>query len=146
MSQNNALVEIALALAMAFFSIMILAMVSMGVSDENLKTQSSFYEKRDNAIDVRHSSSEKESESQRAGAVQISRDEMIIFFDGKFFNADLAEILERDINLQAVKFLAVDPSISALDAVNVRKRFSSNSLVVTLLNDNWLAILKENHK
>ncbi len=82
-SQNNALVEIALALAMAFFSIMVLAMVSMKVHGDSLQ-QSDRLKYNDNAaIDIRSGSQSSQTSSQAAGLVKISRDEVVIYYEGK---------------------------------------------------------------
>ena len=145
-SQNNALVEIALALAMTFFSIMVLAMVSMSVSGNHPKAKIPLITNANAGIDVRPSSPPGKISSLSNGAMLIAPDEVIIFFDGKFYNADLKQVAETDINQPGTKFLAVNPSMPTVETVKIRKKFSSNSLVVTLLNDEWLRVLKEKKK
>jgi len=142
-SQNNALVEIALALAMVFFTIMVLAMVSMSVSSEHVKIDNRTYGKNIAGIDVHPSSPSSDVPSDADGVNHISADEIIIYFAGKFFDADLREIPETEIQRKSPRFLAVDPKIPTEEAVNIRKKFISKSLAVTLLNGEWLKILKE---
>ena len=145
-SQNNALVEIALALAMAFFSIMVLAMVSMSVSGGHPTAENQANKENVAAINVWHSSPSNKTPSNAKGQTHITPDEVIIYFKGKFYNASLKEVSEAHINRATIKYLAVNPSIPTAEAVNIRKRFLSNALVVTLLNDEWLRILQEKQK
>ena len=142
-SQNNALVEIALALAMVFFTIMVLAMVSMSVSSERIKTDDRTHGNNIAGMDVHPSSPSSDVPSDAHGVNHVSADEIIIYFAGKFFDADLRQIPETEIQRKSPKFLAVDPKISTEEAINIRKKFISKSLAVTLLNEEWLNILKE---
>ena len=142
-SQNNALVEIALALAMVFFTIMVLAMVSMSVSSEHVNIDNGTYGKNTAGMDVHPSSPSSDVLPDADGVNHISADEIIIYFAGKFFDADLRQIPETEIQRKSPKFLAVDPKIPTEEAVNIRKKFISKSLAVTLLNGEWLKILKE---
>lgn len=139
--QNNALVEIALALAMAFFSIMILAMVSMQVpalsKEQKAASQSS------EAMNIQPPSSNTNKEN---GATAIKTDQLLIYYDGVFYDTELNILTQQVIETKNFNFLAINPSISALEAVTIRKKVSSPSLVVTLLNTEWLERLKEQTK
>ena len=108
-SQNNALVEIALALAMVFFTIMVLAMVSMSVSSDHVKIDNRTHGKNIAGMDVYPSSPSSDVPSDADGVNHISADEIIIYFAGKFFDADLKKIPETEIQRKSLKFLAVDP-------------------------------------
>ena len=89
MSQNNALVEIALALAMAFFSIMVLAMVSMGVSD-NVQNKNNVVEKYiKSSMKLRASSSNDKPSQDIAPSNRLDRKNLVIYFQKKFFDAEL---------------------------------------------------------
>ena len=143
MSQNNALVEIALALAMAFFSIMVLAMVSMGVSD-NVHNKNKIVEKYiQSSFKLRASSSNDKPSHNVPTSDPIARKNLIIYFQNKFFNADLKVISEHQFAKDNIKVVAVDPSIPTAEALKIRKMFGSNPVVVTLLNKVWLERLKE---
>ena len=94
-------------------------------------------------MDVHPSSPSSDVPTDADGVNHISADEIIIYFAGKFFDADLRQIPETEIQRKSPKFLAVDPKIPTEEAVNIRKKFISKSLAVTLLNGEWLKILKE---
>ena len=146
MSQNNALVEIALALAMAFFSIMVLAMVSMGVSGKVHNQDKTVEKYFQSSIKLRASSSNDKSSHSISASDQIDRKSLIIYFQNKFFDAELIEIPKHKLIKSKIKVVAVDPSIPTAEALKVRKMFGSNPVVVTLLNKVWLKRLQENKK
>ena len=146
MSQNNALVEIALALAMAFFSIMVVAMVSMSVSDSRSRPLQSVNSDASGGINIRPSSQSRKGPSSPGDIIPIKPEDLVIYYKGKFFDSSLSELDHSRLVGNTIKVLAVNPSISAAEAVRVHGRITSNSLVVTLLNDEWLKILKEKIK
>ena len=145
-SQSNALAEIALALAMAFFSIMVLALVSMGAAGSSKKDVTLPGETVSAGMDIRRSSTVSETASTSAKSVEIRRDEMVIYYQDKFYDSALNEVPRASLKSLPINYLAVDPATSTADAIVIRNKFSSQSLVVTTLNDAWLKILKEKSK
>ena len=143
MNQSNALAEIALALAMAFFSIMVLALVSMGAAGSGKKDAQGPGETVSAGMDIRRSSTANESPSTSTKSVEIRRDEMVIYYRDKFYDAALNEVPRASLKSLPINYLAVDPATPTADAIAIRNQFSSQSLVVTTLNDAWLKILKE---
>ena len=146
MSQNNALVEIALALAMAFFSIMVLAMVSMGVSDNVHHKNKIVEEYIKSSMKLRASTSNDKASEDVAASDRIDPKNLVIYFQKRFFDAELKEISEHQFPKKRIKVVAVDPSIPTAEALKIRKMFGSNPVVVTLLNKVWLERLKEYKK
>lgn len=143
MSQNNALVEIALALAMAFFSIMILSMVSMGVSKISkvpIKTvKNDFME----SIKIRRSQNITSASKPLKGSQSVEKDRLVIFYKKIFYDASLQVLSANEMKNKNISFVAISPKISAIDAVNVRRKIPSPSASLMLLNDVWLKRLKE---
>ena len=143
MNQSNALAEIALALAMAFFSIMVLALVSMGAAGSGSKVGTGPGETVSAGMDIRRSSPASETARASAKSAEIRRDEMVIYYRDKFYDAALNEIPRAALKNLPINYLALDPATPTADAIAIRNQFSSQSLVVTTLNDAWLKILKE---
>jgi Tfp pilus assembly protein PilV len=144
MSQNNALVEIALALAMAFFSIMVLAMVSMGVPKEVKQTQKSVKKQFYDVITLQSSTDQAQMTSSAVASDRIKPNQMIVFYQNRFMDTKLKEIPIDKLDTLNTKVVAVEPSIPAAEALRIQKIFKSNSVAITLLNSNWLKRLKEN--
>ena len=131
---SNAMVEIALAMAMAFFSIMVLTMVSMGAGFEAAEpTPAIAFE----ALAVAPATSPS-SENLAGDAV------VVVHFQGRFYDAELglidpAEMTDRDRRV----VLAIAPSLPMAEAIAARKRVAAADVIVTTLSEDWLRTLKE---
>jgi hypothetical protein len=127
---SNAMTEVALALAMAFFSIMVLAVVSMGVGPDVSATA----EAAGTSITM------VPSAEQTSRAPQGT---IIIHFAGQFFNTDLAAIDPAALDQTQAIILAIDPSLTAAEAVALRDRVPAADVVITTLNQTWMKSLEE---
>ena len=144
MSQNNALVEISLALAMAFFSIMVLAMVSMGVRpDPGIVSKLNLNNSSLNFIPSSEISEKSHKKAKRSKARKVKAEEMVIYYKNKFFDTSLNEISNLETRLDQIKYLAISPSITAVEVLKIQNRFFHKPIIVTLLNKIWLQTLKE---
>jgi len=136
---DNAMIEIALALAMGFFSIMVLTMVSMGagqvasVSADAVKAPSVETEKI-NMVSA-------EPDNANKSAAPTAPNDVIVHYKGAFFDADLNTIDPSAFAPAGNAVLALDPSLSMSDAMVVRARVSVPNLTVTTLTENWITRL-----
>ena len=136
---DNAMTEIALALAMGFFSIMVLTMVSMGagqvvsVSADALKAPSAQTEKI-NMVSA-------EPDNKKTSAAPTERGDVIVHYKGEFFDADLKVIDPSAFTPSGNAVLALDPSLSMSDAMAARAQIRVPNLTVTTLTKNWITRL-----
>ena len=137
--QENPMTEIALALAMGFFSLMVLTLISMGTGQsrgENVNTLSF-------AI-----ASEKTTQKNPADNSAAQGKQILIIFDGKqFLDTKLTPLNIEDINKVYAKkaellILAMDPNLSIKEAMDARSMITANNLVVSNLNEDWLNALR----
>jgi hypothetical protein len=131
-SQNNAMAEIALALAMGFFSIMVLTMVSMGggaMKESALEA----------GVTVRPSSSSVSGES-------ATKDTVMIHYEGRFLDASLKPVDPVAYQAEGPMILAVSPNLSFAAVMRARKQAGASDITVTTLDERWLATLKEKFK
>ena len=131
--------EIALALAMGFFSIMVLTIISMGNGSPPVG------QKVQNIALVEPADREKQTPGSEN--FRKPRKQKIIIFDGKrFLDAELRPIDIGIINSRdskdVITVLAMPPEISIKAAMKVRKRLKVDNLVVSHLNDAWLDALR----
>ena len=133
-SQNNAMVEIALALAMGFFSIMVLTMVSMGggVAKE---TVSAPYV----GITMLPSSPPADGKS-------TTKDALLIHYEGRFLDSALTPVDPTAMKPDAPLVLAVAPGLAFAAVMRAREQATAYDITVTTLDERWLAILKEKFK
>lgn len=123
--------EIALALAMAFFSIMVLTMISMGVDSA---------ERKPVAAAVVAPSTPKTAPA--AAIVPGDDDTVVVFYGGRFLGADLAPLDPAKIQPRGRVILALDPALPMNEALAARGRIDVENLVVSVLDDRWLNRLR----
>lgn len=133
--QDNAMTEIALALAMGFFSIMVLAMVSMGVGGRETEKPSPIA-----AVTV----AETAAETTGNGAISPTDDDTLIIFDGsRYFDRALEPIDLKSIASSKRVILAIDPSVPLSSAIGARRAILADDVVVATLNQRWRDALAE---
>lgn len=139
--QENAMTEIALALAMGFFSIMVLAMVSMSVvTAPEAKPVTA---KPISAIALAPATGSQAS----GGTVKPAPDDLIIIFDrGKFFDAQLKPIDVAAIDPMRPTILAIDPALPLKDVLVARSRIQHPGLIVSTLDDRWRRTLSNRNR
>lgn len=146
---GNAMTEIALALAMAFFAIMILTMVSMGGGQSGAATK--IVPKSNGAMateGLRMLPSDNRAPAQTdAGATRkIKPQQLIIFSGGRFLN-DKLQVIKREAMMAMIRpVLAVSPDLSMAQVMAARKRLALPGLTVTTLNQQWIEALREHEK
>ncbi|MBH90466.1 MAG: hypothetical protein CMF71_09615 [Magnetovibrio sp.] len=134
---GNAMTEVALALAMAFFSIMVLAIVSMGaVHHKNQRTVS---QELDKSILVKLSQNKTRKPASKNPP--ITDDTLVIYHEGIFYDNDLAPINPLSINSSGRIILAISPDTEMAETLSARMRFDSQNLVISMLNQEWLTAL-----
>jgi hypothetical protein len=133
---ENAMTEIALALAMGFFSLMVLTLISMGAGQNTQSTP-----------DVMALAPTAKPATSSA-ADTASGNDFIIIFDGKrFLDTELRPIDPQTV-VQSMTgparrvVLALDPSLPLKEAMAARARVNAPNLVVSSLDKRWLKALE----
>lgn len=122
--------EIALAMAMGFFSVMVLTMMSMGVG---------IGEKR--GIETALLAPPA---GPAAAADSVKRDDLLVIYDaGRYLGRDLRPMDTAAAAQAARVVLAVPPDISMAEAMKARGGLKARNLVVTTLDRRWRRALKE---
>ncbi len=129
---HNAMTEIALALAMGFFSIMVLTMVSMGAGA-----------KTDAAPAVAAMLAPAQEDAKPAALAEVGGDDVfVVFHRGRFFDRELRPLDPAGIAPSSRVILALDPRLPMADAVAARGRIDVPDLIVSTLDARWLETLK----
>ena len=139
-AQESAMTEIALALAMGFFSIMVLTIISMGSgSAPNVQKFSSISLAA--ATDSRNTSITDQE-------LKTSKPTKFIIFDGvHFLDKELRPVEVEHINSDPeissqLLVLAMPPEISIKAALEAKNKIRAKNLVVSHLNEDWLSALR----
>ncbi len=136
---GNAMTEIALALAMAFFSVMVLAMVSMGADAPNSDRAAANAAVQTAAASLAVVRSEPGSKT----AASDIKSRLVIYHRNRFLDADLAELDPQGLAPDADIVLAIDPALALAEAITVRERITVGKITVTTLDARWMRKLKE---
>jgi hypothetical protein len=139
-TQENAMTEIALAMAMGFFSVMVLTAMSMGVSVPASKTPSQSPAQAMISAAIADSGA-----APATGTVdKLTGKDVLVVFDGnRFFGRDLEPFDLATIDGSKRVVLAVTPNLSMAQAIAARRKIAANRLVITTLDANWRRALKE---
>ena len=128
---GNAMTEIALALAMAFFSIMVLTMISMGTGLQPKRPTVG-------AVLAPAAATENSSSVITPGP----EDKILIYYKGRFFDRELKPAEPKAPQAGGRIILALSPEISVKEALDVRARVETPNLIISALDERWLKTLR----
>jgi len=128
---GNAMTEIALALAMAFFSIMVLTMISMGTGLQPKRPAVG-------AVLAPAATTENSSSVITPGP----EDAIFIYYKGRFFDRELKPAEPKAPQAGGRVILALSPEISVKEALDARARVETPNLIVSVLDERWLKTLR----
>jgi hypothetical protein len=139
-ASNNAMTEIALALVMAFFSIMVLALIFMSAGmmqaapgalpvGEQIMLRSAL-------------PSDEAAAEEASGAKPVSRDDMVVHYQGRFYDGALMPLELASLG-PGDRVLSVAPDLSVAEALVLKAQMPAGEVSVITLNAAWLEKLKE---
>ena len=129
-SQGNAMTEVALAHAMGFFSLLMLAMISMGVG---------MFASSSKLTLVLAPSTTQDS---KEGATSLDPDTLVIIYhQGRFLDDRLKPLKPDSIDTTRSVVLAFAPNIPMAEAMDARTKIAATDLLVSTLDEDWRAAL-----
>lgn len=135
-TSDSAMTEIALALAMGFFSIMVLTMVSMGAGKTEIEKSVVTAALQVAADDAK----------SLATTDLVEEDLLVIFYNDGFFDQDLNPISPSKFDQQKRLILAFPPDLKMNVAIEARAKFNTKNLIISTLNDEWMTALRRTIK
>jgi len=127
---GNAMTEIALALAMAFFALMILTMVSMGAGDGAATPA---------PLQLGATADSAGNADSTAAAEPVDPDALVIFADGRYYDARLQPLDIPGLSGRGTIVLAVPPQLSLATVMQAKARLPVPEVTVVPLDDDWQA-------
>ena len=139
---GNAMTEVALALSMAFFSIMILAIISMSTAEKIMAK-----EKVQSVSPV----TAKLISTKPAGSISktikpATKDTLVIYHNGQYFDHQLKPLNPSAIGTSGRIILAFAPNTPMSGAMATGTFIKGKDLVVSILTEKWVAALKRLEK
>ena len=145
---QSAMTEVALALAMAFFAIMVLAMISMGSSVQANKTQ-----KAEASVDLTDMqlSLQALQPDQKNNQLNPSKetiktvgpdDLLVVFYQGQWFDRTLSPLNPESLSADKPVILALDPDLPLNEAIAARSQLARSNITIAPLDRQWLITLE----
>ncbi len=165
---TQAMTEVALGLSMAFFALLILALISMGSgldagamraassdekhdtnADASLRYQKGIYLEKELTPDLRKDAEQmnegERQESKRSTLALKDNQLFIVFANEQFFDANLQPIKPEQLANDQSLVLAVSPELSFDKLLTLKSRFTQQDIHITALNEQWLNALAQRH-
>jgi len=137
---SNAITEIALALSMAFFCLMILSMVSM------MAAEPSKFPLLDDA--GKRVSLEQQAVAED-GQTSNNRDEerfLVLYFEGTFLDKNLTAIDSLADVSETRILLAISPSTPLSGVISIKAELADRDVVVSTLSPAWIEQIERTQK
>jgi hypothetical protein len=139
-TSTQAMTEVALGLCMAFFCLLILALFSIGVPDQELQEQPplSDTEQLKLAASIGKTSLTKTEENQKQ--------QYAFYFNGQFYNKQLKRLHIDNFSsfeTQQPLVLAVQDNLPLKHIMALRKQINHPNLSITMLNKSWQTQLEK---
>ena len=136
-THENAMTEIALALAMGFFSLMVLTLISMGAGKApTAKSQTIVL-------------APVPGKATGKGTTSIKNQDLILIYDGDHFFDTAMNMVDPQEAIRTLPgpatrvVLALDPNLSLRRTIKARGLLNVENLVVASLDAQWLKALSE---
>lgn len=136
---ESAMTEVALALAMGIFSIMVLTMISMGIGPAETGNKP----EKNSAQNIEALVVSGKAQSKNGTSSLKQTDFIVIFHQGEFFDQSLKTISAQTVSQSAKAenqriVLAIDPSAPLDKVLKARDSFAADNLIVTRLDQAWI--------
>ncbi|WP_299083099.1 hypothetical protein [uncultured Paraglaciecola sp.] len=132
-TSTQAMTEVALGLSMAFFALLIVALLSFQMPGSANQS---------NNQNMALSESESESENVRVKQTSTSSEnqdvKFLLFYKGDWYTTDLLPANISNLGEKQKIVLAVDKQESFATVMGLKKQFSQSDVSLTLLTDEWI--------
>ena len=129
---TNAMTEVALGLSMAFFSLLIVALLSISVPKKSVSKDS-----------VNHAQSKNINISKEISNKSKDVVQFVFYFAGNFYDQNLQRQKISHFDTKQALVVAVDKQIAFSDVFTLRQQINHPNLSITTLNDEWAARLSQ---
>ncbi|MBT1449402.1 hypothetical protein KJ365_00785 [Glaciecola sp. XM2] len=143
-TSTQAMTELALGLSMAFFSLLILALLSIGLpghasyatqKSEELSTLTS--EQSDMQLNDTLRLSQQVPDSENTTSSSATKSTIIFYYLGAYFDQNLASVDVYSMADTQDLIIAVSKDLSFSQVMQVHQDFASKEVQITAMNEQW---------
>jgi hypothetical protein len=138
-TSTQAMTEVALGLSMAFFSLLILALFSIGLPEQMKKDQPSL------ASDEQLKLASNDTKTSTNKTSENKKQQFAFYFNGQFYDQQLNRLSSDNFDRFETNplILAVQDSLPLLQIMALRKQINHPNLSITMLNQKWQTQLEK---
>lgn len=138
---TQAMTEVSLALSMAFFSLLLVALISIGVPESGDAEQAKAITVPEFVL-TETSPSAKDTQA----ANEVLATQYIFHFDSKFYDQYLEEVDMSTLNIVQKLVIAMPTDTDVSQALALQKQFRGFDLSLTIMDDKWRAAFEDSIK
>lgn len=140
---TQAMTEVALGLSMAFFAILIVALLSMGVPpSEHAKTDVQATPDTDNKFSLVENRDHAETEDSVAASAE-EQPQFVFLYEGNLYNSALNPFESSMLQAEQPLYLAVPANVAMDEVIQIKAQINHPNLSITLLNQAWKTRLEQ---
>ena len=137
----QAMTEVALGLSMAFFALLIVALLSVQMPTKNKELNTKQVD--NTAIEESQKVQIKAAANQTKTAPATSDTQFIFYYQGRFIDQQLQPLALSALENVRPVVLAVEKTLSFAEVINIRQKINHPSLSITLLTQEWQTLLEQ---
>ena len=140
-TSTQAMTEVALGLSMAFFALLIIALMSVTLPTSVDSNKQALNSKQSEAVDITEQVSlsiqETQNELGNAASLPSSNELVLLYWGGQFFDTQQQIVnIEKVMDRENV-IVAVNPQIPFNQLISIQTQFAGKTLRLTKLSEQW---------
>ena len=139
-TSTQAMTEVALGLSMAFFSLLILALFSIGLPSKTQKTEPSL------AFEEQLTLADNSGKATEKHTAENKKQQYVFYFNQQFYDKQLATLKVDNFSrfeTQQPLILAVPDNLPLIKIMALRKQINHPQLSITMLDQKWQSQLEK---
>lgn len=144
---SQAMIEVALALSMAFFSLLILVLVTMKFPDPANHINKGLRDKKlsglsiSNELKIKNTATSSSLTSASKG--NHEKKQYVFFYKSKFYDKDLNTYNVRSVNKNIELIVAVPEHLLLSEIIKLKKQINHPNASITNLTESWLKVMEK---
>ena len=140
---SNAMTEVALGLSMAFFALLVVALVSIGLNPTNTSAEQGLQPSSNELISqnfqVDHLQVSHHQADTSAGQVNNNHQQLFFYVNDTLYTSDLVEIPVAQLSTSTHPVLAISATMNVKDLVELKQQLNGINAEFTMMNNEWHA-------
>ncbi|PKI02251.1 hypothetical protein [Glaciecola sp. 33A] len=132
---TQAMTEVALALSMAFFSLLLLALVSIGVPQSTDNTE----QKMHTTVPAFVLTESTQTRQSAEGKKEPTEIQYVFYYAATLYDQNLIQTQINKLNTMQKVILAMPMDTDVTQALTLQKKFKDFDLSLTIMDHEWLA-------